>query len=193
MLNRSDLVDSNATGESVFSPLPAHLTVALSAGETMRKQKIAGEPTPLSIFVRRRLGELELKQSDFCRLTGFDQGMLSKIQNSIISSLSLESTLRLAVGLSVSPRVIFGLTDQMDMQDLVMQAYALDFFPELKKMSGAEIPGPVFELTSMALSAYSMGRSLTSAYAVLAQLAAVRRGSKDRPDPSAILTQAYGL
>lgn len=159
----------------------------------MRKQKIAGEPTPLSIFVRRRLAELDLKQSDFCRLTGFDQGMLSKIQNSIISSLSLESTLRLAVGLSVSPRVIFGLTDQMDMQELVMQAYALDFFPELNKLAGVEIPGPVFELTSMAFCAYSMGRSLASAYAVLSQLTAVRRGSRERQDSTTQLTKAFGI
>ena len=85
----------------------------------MRDERNASKPTPLAIFVRRRLEELELKQSDFCRLTGFDQGLLSKIQNSIITSLSLESTLRLALGLSISPKVLFGLMDRFDLQDLV--------------------------------------------------------------------------
>lgn len=191
MLNRSHR-HSDARGETVFSPLPADFNEALIAGGAMRKERSAGEPTPLSVFVRRRLSELNLKQSDFCRLTGFDQGLLSKIQNSVITSLSLESTLRLALGLSVSPRVIFGLTERDDLQELVMRAYALDFFPELSKLNGAEIPGPVLEITTMASCAYSMGRSLAAAYAVMAQLSAVRRGSRENKTPSALLAQAFG-
>lgn len=142
-------------------------------------KKDAGEPTPLAVFVRQRLEELEMKQSDFCRLTGFDQGLLSKIQNSVITSLSLESTLRLALGLSVSPRVIFALTDRLDMQDLVMRAYAIDLFPELAEMHGIRIPGSVLEVTRMALCAYSMGRSLAPAHTILNHLIAARRGSKE--------------
>ena len=159
----------------------------------MKKERNASKPTPLAVFVRRRLEELDLKQSDFCRLTGFDQGLLSKIQNSIISSLSLESTLRLALGLSVSPKVLFGLTDRYDLQDLVMRAYASEFFPELSKMNGGEIPGPVFEIASLALCAYSIGRTLAPAQAVLTCLAAARRGSKERQEPSAQIAEAYGL
>jgi transcriptional regulator with XRE-family HTH domain len=192
MLNKSNRQSDAIIGDPEFSPLQADLS-ALIAGGAMRKERSSGEPTPLSVFVRKRLSELDLKQSDFCRLTGFDQGLLSKIQNSIITSLSLESTLRLALGLSVSPRVIFGLTERSDMQDLVMRAYALEFFPELSKLNGVEIPGVVFEITNMAFSAYSMGRSLASAHAVLVQLSAVRRGSRDTNGPSTVLARAYGL
>ncbi len=84
-------------------------------------------PTPLATFVRERLAELEIKQSDFCRLSMFDQGLLSKIQNSVVTSLSLESVLKLAVGLSVPPHQIFGLLDRMDMHDLVIKSYASEF------------------------------------------------------------------
>ncbi|MFN0085102.1 MAG: hypothetical protein ACKVX9_06920 [Blastocatellia bacterium] len=84
-------------------------------------------PTPLANFVRERLAELEIKQSDFCRLSMFDQGLLSKIQNSVVTSLSLESVLKLAVGLSVPPRKIFNLLDRMDMHDLVIKSYAGEF------------------------------------------------------------------
>lgn len=159
----------------------------------MRKDRDAGEPTPLAVFVRRRLEELHLKQSDFCRLSGFDQGLLSKIQNSIISSLSLESTLRLSLGLRVSPKVIFGLTNRIDMQDLVLRAYAMDFFPELSKMNGAEIPPPVLEIMKMAFCTYSMGRSLDPAHAILTYLTAVRRGPRDKQSPSGLIAEAYGL
>jgi hypothetical protein len=84
-------------------------------------------PTPLATFVRERLSELDIKQSDFCRLSMFDQGLLSKIQNSVVTSLSLESVLKLAVGLSVPPKKIFSLLDRMDMHDLVMKSYAGEF------------------------------------------------------------------
>jgi transcriptional regulator with XRE-family HTH domain len=84
-------------------------------------------PTPLATFVRERLSELDINQSDFCRLSMFDQGLLSKIQNSVVTSLSLESVLKLAVGLSVAPKKIFSLLDRMDMHDLVIKSYAGEF------------------------------------------------------------------
>lgn len=192
MYIRNSRQTGGAVGEPHFSPLVAELDEALSAGGLMRKERNASKPTPLAVFVRRRLEELELKQSDFCRLTGFDQGLLSKIQNSIITSLSLESTLRLALGLSVSPKVLFGLTDRLDLQELVMRAYALEFFPELSTMNRGDIPGPVFEVASLAFCAYSMGRSLAPAQAVLASLTAARRGTKEGQEPSAQIAEAYG-
>jgi transcriptional regulator with XRE-family HTH domain len=92
---------------------------------TIQTRTIA--PTPLATFVRERLAELDIKQSDFCRLSMFDQGLLSKIQNSVVTSLSLESVLKLAIGLSVPPRKIFSLLDRMDMHHLVMKSYAGEF------------------------------------------------------------------
>lgn len=79
----------NTMSEADNSQLPSYPADALIVGGSMRKAKAASEPTPLSLFVRRRLEELEMKQSDFCRLTGFDQGLLSKIQNSVIDRKSV--------------------------------------------------------------------------------------------------------
>jgi transcriptional regulator with XRE-family HTH domain len=179
--------------EPHFLPAPAPLDSAWNAGGLMRKERIGSEPTPLALFVRRRLEELQLKQSDFCRLTGFDQGLLSKIQNSIISSLSLESSLRLAIGLSVSPKVIFGLTDRIDLHEMVVRAYALACFPELSQITGGEIPATVFEISSLAFAAYSMGRSLAPAHSLLTYLTAARRGSNEKQEQSARIAEAYGL
>jgi transcriptional regulator with XRE-family HTH domain len=192
MLNRTS-AQANAISELYNRLPPIALDEALVVGGPMRKERAAGEPTPLAVFVRRRLKELDLRQSEFCRLTGFDQGLLSKIQNSVISSLSLESSLRLAIGLRVSPKVILGLTDRMDLQDLVMQAYVTDFFPELASMQEASLPGAVLEITRMALCAYMLGRSLAPAYSILEYLTASRRGAKDRSLPNNLMMEAKGL
>src|SRR5262245_51444191 len=48
-----------------------------------RKPRRPVNETPLSVFVHARLEDLDMKQSDFCRVTGFDQGLLSKIQSSM--------------------------------------------------------------------------------------------------------------
>jgi hypothetical protein len=85
--------------------------------------KKVNEITPLAQLVRERLSEMGVRQSEFCRLYRFDQGLLSKIQNSVITNLSLESVLRLSVGLSVPPEKILALIDRMELHDLVLQAY----------------------------------------------------------------------
>jgi len=59
-------------------------------------------------------------------LYGFDQGLLSKIQNSIVANLSLESVLRLAIGLRASPRDILSLIGRMDMHELVRKSYRIE-------------------------------------------------------------------
>lgn len=87
-------------------------------------------PTPLALFVNGRLGELKIKQADFCRVNMFDQGLLSKIQNSVVTNLSLESVLRLSKGLSVSPKQILDLLGRMDLHELILKSYE----PELSEM-----------------------------------------------------------
>jgi transcriptional regulator with XRE-family HTH domain len=82
------------------------------------------EQTQLSVFVRDRLAELGMKQSTFCRLTGFDQGALSKILSSMITNLRLETVLRLSIGLRVSPETIFNLLDRSDLHELIVKSYA---------------------------------------------------------------------
>ena len=91
----------------------------------MKKSQM-NDQSQLSLLVCDRLQALGLKQSEFCRKTGFDQGLLSKIQSSIITNLSLESVLRLAVGLRVPPTRILSLIDRMDLHELVITAYEAD-------------------------------------------------------------------
>ncbi|HKY06533.1 MAG TPA: helix-turn-helix transcriptional regulator [Blastocatellia bacterium] len=135
--------------------------------------------TPLAIFVRGRLAELGMKQSTFCRLTGFDQGSLSKILSSMITNLSLESVLRLSIGLRVSPERILNLLDRMDLHELIMKSYAghtsdMDMFPQ------TDLPEPVLEVSRLALRAHMMGRSLTPALGILYPLATMSREQSHR-------------
>jgi transcriptional regulator with XRE-family HTH domain len=88
------------------------------------KRRNASEPTPIARFVNDRLEELGLKQCEFCRKTGFDQGLLSRIQSSTSSNLSLESCLRLAIGCSVSPQTIFDLVGRTDFHSLIVKSYS---------------------------------------------------------------------
>lgn len=99
-------------------------TVIAKSNRVMNENLV--EQTPLAVFVRERLVELGLKQADFCRQNTFDQGMLSRIQNSATFNLNLESVLKLAVGLRVSPVKILGLIGRLDLNDLIVVAYALD-------------------------------------------------------------------
>ncbi len=99
----------------------------LPAWRSSKAVRHPNESTPLAKLVRQRLSEMGIRQSEFCRAHRFDQGLLSKIQNSVITNLSLESVLRLSVGLSVPPEKLLALVDRMDLHDLVLQAYDVEF------------------------------------------------------------------
>lgn len=115
-MTMSNAHGSNAHGSNTLGPA--------SHGTIWRvPPKKNHETTQLASLVRERLSEMGVRQSEFCRLYRFDQGLLSKIQNSVITNLSLESVLRLSVGLSVPPQKILALIDRPDLHDLVMQAY----------------------------------------------------------------------
>lgn len=157
-------------GSEATSYNPNHLTTPWGA---QMKDSRTIEQTQLSVFVRERLAELGMKQSEFCRLTGFDQGLLSKIQSSMITNLSLETALRLAVGLSVPPQKIFTLIGRADLHALVRRAYA--------SMKGDQSPtgideaaAPVREVSQLAQRVHGMGRSLDPVISVLSHLAIVR-------------------
>ena len=142
------------------------------------KHRRLTEQTPLAVFVQNRLAELGMKQSEFCRLTGFDQGLLSKIQSSMITNLSLETALRLAIGLSVPPDEILTLIDREDLHALITRAYPGTVGPSLPP--GCEdLPAPVQEINRLAMRAYGLGRSLSPAIGVLAHLA-IMRGEKPK-------------
>ena len=127
----------NRLGATTDAPLRPLATVVNPMSLDHKKiEPPAGdkEQTPLSLFVRERLVELGMKQADFCRLHNFDQGMLSRIQNSMAFNLNLESGLRLAVGLQVSPLKIFALIGRPELHELIRIAYARDW-PELAAMN----------------------------------------------------------
>jgi hypothetical protein len=79
--------------------------------------------TPLALLVREKLQNTGQRQSEFCRQHRFDQGLLSKVMNSVVTTISLESALRLAVGLNVPAEQILGLIERTDLDEFVQQAY----------------------------------------------------------------------
>ena len=79
---------------------------------------------PLALLVRDRLDALRLKPIEFCRRNDFDQGMLSKILSSVKGSVELETALRLAEGLHVSPEEILYLIGKEKCHLLLKRLYS---------------------------------------------------------------------
>lgn len=142
-------------------------TVGIRGSEMKNNREV--EQTPLSIFVRSRLAELGMKQAEFCRLNGFDQGLLSRIQSSMITNLSLESVLRLAVGLAVSPKQILSLIGRTDLHFLVVRAYSNDV-SDVARYNASELPPQVVELSYLAMRVHQMGCNLAPALNALSSL-----------------------
>ena len=84
----------------------------------------ASRHSPLAELVGDHLRARGLRQVDFCRQTGFDQGLLSKILSSVVTTLNVESALRLAEGLDVQPSVIFEAIGKKDVDDLLRRFYS---------------------------------------------------------------------
>jgi transcriptional regulator with XRE-family HTH domain len=137
------------------------------------------EQTPLSIFVRERLAELGVSQSEFCRLTGFDQGLLSKVQSSMVTNLTLESALRLSIGLCVSPKKVFELLGRMELHDLIVTAYAIDM-ADLTSLKADDMPPDVVEICHLALRAHLQHHDLEKIKKSLYPMAVAHRAGEDR-------------
>ena len=136
------------------------------------------EQTPLSIFVRERLTELGVSQSDFCRLTGFDQGLLSKVQSSVVTNLTLESALRLSIGLCVSPQKVFSLLGRTEFHTLIVTAYATDM-ADLTKLKTDDLPEEVVEVCHMALRAHLQHHDLEKIKRALYPMAVAHRPKEE--------------
>jgi transcriptional regulator with XRE-family HTH domain len=80
--------------------------------------------SPLATLVSERLQAKGLRQIDFCRKTGFDQGLLSKILSSVVNTLNVETTLKLAEGLDIAPVQIFEIMGKKDVDDLLRRFYS---------------------------------------------------------------------
>jgi transcriptional regulator with XRE-family HTH domain len=176
---KGDIAETKNNGEGGVSETISydenHLTTPW--GGQMKDSRTI-EQTPLSVFVRERLAELGMKQSEFCRLTGFDQGLLSKIQSSMITNLSLETALRLAVGLAIPPQKIFTLIGRSDLYTLIRRAYSL-MRADASSVGIDEASAPVREVNQLAQRVHGLGRSLEPVISVLSHLA-ISRGEKPR-------------
>ena len=79
--------------------------------------------SPLAELVNGHLKTKQMRQVDFCRETGFDQGLLSKILSSVVSTLNVESALKLAEGLDVPPSVIFEAIGKQHVEEMLRRFY----------------------------------------------------------------------
>lgn len=129
--------------------------------------------TPLAQLITDRLQQLGLKQVDFCRQTGFDQGLLSKLQTSVITTINLESALRLADGLQVSPGDILRLLGKSDAHILIKKLYGNNVCAQC---SGENVtPEPVRWITRAAEQAFTLGRDVSPVLMLLQHLSTQRR------------------
>lgn len=79
--------------------------------------------SPLAALVGENLRTRRMRQVDFCRQTGFDQGLLSKILSSVVNTLNVETALKLADGLGLPPVVVFEAIGKKDLDDLLRRFY----------------------------------------------------------------------
>src|ERR1043165_6300843 len=79
--------------------------------------------SPLAELVSAHLKARGMRQVDFCRQTGFDQGLLSKILSSVVQTLNVESALKLAEGLEISPSVVFEVIGKKDVDEMLRRSY----------------------------------------------------------------------
>jgi len=137
----------------------------------------------LARFITDRLRELGLKQVEFCRQTGFDQGLLSKLQSSVITTVNLESAIRLADGLNVPPGEMLAMLGKDDAQHLLKKLYGNHICAQCAKETVA--PEPVQSITTAAHHAFTMGRDMTPVLIMLRHLSATRRAAPEATEGQA--------
>jgi len=102
----------------VFEPSRRQTAISNSRGASN-----IGHGTPLAELVNSHLKARQMRQVDFCRETGFDQGLLSKILSSVVSTLNVESALKLAEGLDVPPSAIFEAIGKQHVEEMLRRFY----------------------------------------------------------------------
>jgi transcriptional regulator with XRE-family HTH domain len=80
--------------------------------------------SPLAELVSAHLRARGMRQIDFCRRTGFDQGLLSKILSSVVSTLNVETALKLAEGLEIPPATVFDVIGKSDVDEMLRRFYS---------------------------------------------------------------------
>lgn len=104
-------------------------SLELSKGETGTPSRDGGSNgdarrKPLADLVSENLRAKGMRQVDFCRQTGFDQGLLSKILSSVVNTLNVETALKLAEGLGLPATVVFEAIGKKDVDDLLRRFYS---------------------------------------------------------------------
>src|SRR4051812_30818352 len=82
-----------------------------------------GRRSPLAELVNTHLQSKGLRQDGFCRQTGFDQGLLSKILSSVVNTLNVETALKLAEGLDIAPSVVFEVIGKKEVDEMLRRFY----------------------------------------------------------------------
>jgi transcriptional regulator with XRE-family HTH domain len=103
---------------------PQFLNDATAAAPSEAASGKALRRSPLAILVSEHLQANGLRQIDFCRQTGFDQGLLSKILSSVVNTLNVETTLKLAEGLNIAPVIIFEVMGKKEVDNLLRRFYS---------------------------------------------------------------------
>jgi hypothetical protein len=78
----------------------------------------------LAELVSSHLRSNGLRQIDFCRQQGFDQGLLSKILSSVVNTLNVETAIKLAEGMNLPPRVVFDAIGKSDVHEMLVRVYS---------------------------------------------------------------------
>lgn len=102
---------------------PLYLVAKEAAGTASGHPNGSARRSPLAELVSAHLQAKGLRQVDFCRQTGFDQGLLSKILSSVVNTLNVETALKLAAGLSIPPRVVFEVIGKKDVDEMLRRFY----------------------------------------------------------------------
>lgn len=102
---------------------PLYLFTKEAVGATSGHANGGARRSPLAELVSAHLQAKGLRQVDFCRQTGFDQGLLSKILSSVVNTLNVESALRLAEGLNIPPRIVFEVIGKKDVDAMLRRFY----------------------------------------------------------------------
>lgn len=106
--------------------MPKPITELTKAGTETTCSKGASDvarQSELAELVGQYLRTKGMRQVDFCRQTGFDQGLLSKILSSVVTTLNVESALKLADGLGLPPGVVFESIGKKDVDALLRKFY----------------------------------------------------------------------
>src|SRR5215831_17448674 len=83
-----------------------------------------GRHSPLADLVGSHLQTNGLRQIDFCRHAGFDQGLLSKILSSVVTTLNVETAIKLAEGMNLPPTIVFEAIGKKEVDDLLRRIYS---------------------------------------------------------------------